>query len=468
MSAGRGGISRNEGRPAAGVKERIASAIEAWRQRAAARAAARPPRMPVEVRLRRSRVEVAVDARLAVRAGVRLEDFLRHRLARYAGLLPIPLEDLPVVIDVDGSEPVVRSRAPARASLTGAYLPTARQQDDASRLLNALAEREGPYAAQEIRDAESAVATLDERVARAQEHADAIARELADDLAAGKVPAARRVNATPEQLGRPPVPSPLPPAALRLFVVALVVAEAWFFSAPILRVQGVGLEDLAAAPVPVALSLLFALGASASVFAFAAVALARAGDVLDGTDPSRRRRLLAAAGIAAAALAAGVAAVAAAPRDLGRHGLLLAVPLAGALLLRVAARLAEARLTASDAALAWDRLLAAELGERARRDELVDSARAELARLESERAEARRRLRALEKRAVDADRAATVRSRAESRRLEKLAESIAGALELDRYVFLRLASDARHEALVRPARPRLEPAVEPGRLGMAG
>ena len=471
MSGGSaGGISRNDG-IAASWRRRLASAKHAWRQRAearAVRASAHPPRAPAEVRLRRSRVEVSIDARLALRAGVRLEDFLRHRLARYAGRLPIPLDDLPVVIDVEGSEPVVRSRAPARPSLTAAYLPAPRHEDEGARLFSALAKREGPYAAREIQDARAEVERLDARVAAAQGRVDATVRELGDDLAAGKVPPARTVAATPEQLGRPPVPSPFPIAGLRLFVVAWVAAEAWFFSAPILRAQEVRLEDLAAAPVPVALSLLFALGASAAVFAFASVALERASDVLDGTDPLRRRPLLAAAGIVAASLAAGIAAAAAAPGELGAHALLAAVPFAGALLLRLAARLAAARALASAAALTWDRALAAELAERARRTELVETTRAELSALEAERAEVRRRLCALERRAVEADRFATARATFEARRLEKLAESLAGALELDRYVFLRLASDAADEALVRPARRRLEPAVDPGRLGMAG
>src|SRR5690242_19355051 len=74
----------------------LESAGEAWRRRAAARAAARSSRPVPEARVARSRIEVAVDARLAVRAGVRLEDFLRHRLARYASRLAVSLEELPV------------------------------------------------------------------------------------------------------------------------------------------------------------------------------------------------------------------------------------------------------------------------------------------------------------------------------------------------------------------------------------
>jgi hypothetical protein len=438
------------------------------RQRRAARAAARVPRPPPELRLRRSRLEVALDARLAVRAGVRLEDFLRHRFARYAGRLPIPLEDLPVVIDVEGSDPVVRARAPAKPSLTGAYAPSAAREDEATALLRRLAEREGPNAAAELRDAATAVEALGARVDAARARADALARALADDLAAGKVPAPPAVHATAEQLGRPPVPSPLPAAALRLLVVLFAAAEAWFFSAPILAAQGLSPDALSAPSAAAALSLLFALGLSAAAFAFAAAALARARELVELSEAGRRRRLVAAAAFAAAALAAAVAALAAAPGAAGERALLAAVPFAGALLLRAASALAAGRETAAAAALAWDRALAADLAERARRTGIVEAARAELASLEEEREGARRRLRLLEKRAVEADRLATARARAEARRLEKLAESLAGALEEDRYVFVRLASSAAHDALARPARPRLEPAVEPSRFGMAG
>ena len=145
--------------------------------------------------------------------------------------------------------------------------------------------------------------------------------------------------------------------------------------------------------------------------------------------------------------------------------LLAVVPFAGALLLRAAARLQTARDAALEAALAWDRALAVDVSERARRMEIVEQARAEVARLEAERADSRHRVRALEQRAVSADRAAAERTRLEAHRLERLAESLAGALELDRYAFLRLATEATHDALARPVR-RLERSSE--RLGIAG
>jgi hypothetical protein len=449
-------------------------AFEASRRRAAAREAIRRPKPLPDIKLSRSRLEVALEARAAVRSGVRLEDFLRNRLARYAARLPVALEDLPVVIDIDGGEPVVKSRPAAQpatpVTYAASYAPSYAQPraEDQARWVRSLVEREGPFAAQEIREALAALSALDERVASARERADALARTLADDLAAGKVPAPAAVDATPEQLGRPPVPSPTPAASLRVFVLALVVAEAFFFSGPILAAQGVDpahvIEALSASPVPVGMAIVFALGAAAAVFAFASVSLDRTAQ-LAGASDSARRRLGAMSAIAAALLAGGVAAAATTTNRLAHVALLAVVPFAGALLLRAAARLQVARDAAIEAALAWDRALARDVSERARRVEIVEQARAEVERLEVERADSRHRVRALEQRAVSAERAASERSHLEAHRLERLAEALAGALELDRYAFLRLATEATHDALVRPVR-RLERSSE--RLGVAG
>ncbi len=470
-----GFVAEFKGRKGPAWRRALDMFAEASRRRAAAREALKVPKELPDVKVHRSRLEVSVEARMAVRSGIRLEDFLRNRLAKYAARLPVALEDLPVTIDIDGGEPVVRSRAAAQpatpnaygASYSPSYAPQARPEEH--RWMRSLVEREGPFAAQEIHEAEAALAALDQRVAAARDRAEQLARTLADDLAAGKVPAPAAVDATPEQLGRPPVPAHTPATALRTFVLALVVAEAFFFSGPILGAQGVDptgiVEALRASPVPVAMAVVFALGAAAAVFAFASVSLARLAQ-LDGARerPGSRGTLLAAA-LVAALLTGGVTAAATNPSRLAHVALLAIVPFAGALLLRAAARLQVARDAALQAALAWDRALAQEVSARARRLEIVEQARAEVDRLEAERAESRRRLRALEQRAVTAERAASERTRREARRLERLAESLAGALELDRYAFLRLATEAAHDALVRPVR-RIERSSE--RLGIAG
>jgi hypothetical protein len=146
------------------------------------------------------------------------------------------------------------------------------------------------------------------------------------------------------------------------------------------------------------------------------------------------------------------------------------VPLAGAILWRWAGELARGRAVAAAAALDWDRERAREALERGRHEEVRERAAAELASAEAERAQARRRLQQLHRRAVGAERSADLAARAEAHRLDRLSEGLACALELDRYLYLRLSAEQVHDYVERPARttPRLEPAVSAERLGVAG
>ena len=100
---------------------------------------------------------------------------------------------------------------------------------------------------------------------------------------------------------------------------------------------------------------------------------------------------------------------------------------------------------------------------------MIQAAQEELRCVEAERTQARRRLARLERRAVEAERHAILATRADARRLERLSEGLSGALELDRYLFVRLAAERDH-ALARPVvrAGRLEPAVATERLGIAG
>jgi hypothetical protein len=451
-----------------GWKKFLSTAIEAWRARAAARALrARPGREP---RLSRSRAGVALDARLAVRAGVRLDDFLRHRLASYAARLPVPMEDLPVRIDVENGEPVVYARPrPAAHAASPSAAPKAAQE----RWLRALEQREGPAAVRELQSLEARVAQLDRRAADARDRIAAVSRTIADDLASGALPAAPAVDATPEQLGRPPVTTALPIHLLRGFSLALLAAEAWRLADPVLAAMGLSVAELPRAaeraPASVALGLVFALGAAAAVFTFLGVAVSRLHAVADDPGAPRHRAALVTVAIGAAVLAAAVAAAGATPGRIGEEVLLVAVPLAAVLMVRHAARLESARAGAVAAALAWDRERAAEVVARAQRAEGLARAEHELARVAEEQSEVSRKLRALETRAIAASRAAEELEKREARRLDRLAESLSGALELDRYVFVKVASADAHELLARPVRPaRVEPAVASGRLGVAG
>src|SRR6266508_2197042 len=153
------------------------AALEIWHERREEHRARAAARVGVVPRVPRSTLLAALDARLAVRAGVRLDDFLRHRLARYATRLPIPLEGLPVTFDVEGGEALVRPRARPRSHGPRPEAPVAR----------ALVEREGPFAAREIRDAEAALDDLDARAAAARARADAVELELSAALATGQL-----------------------------------------------------------------------------------------------------------------------------------------------------------------------------------------------------------------------------------------------------------------------------------------
>lgn len=440
--------------------------VDAWRERSSERRALAAPRVMREAHVPRSRVVSAVEARLAVRAGVRLDDFLRGRLAKYAARLPVTLEELPVAIDVEGGEAVVRSRAPARSS--GSY---GARPAPAPALARELVAREGPYAEREIRDAESALDALDAQASRTRERIEEMERALADAFASGELAARADVVATAEQLGRPTVPSPAPVAALRGFVAALLAGEAWRFAPPVLAASGISGSPEAAltsAPVPAALALVLSVVAAAAALAFAGVAIARAADAIDEAAPARRRSALALASFGAALSAAAVAAAATSEHRLVQLALLVALPFAGALLWRWSSALQRARAGALDAALAWDRDRAREGVERGRCLQALETERAALAAAELERDRARRRLRALHRRAVDAERQAGFAARADARRLDRLAEGLASALELDRYLYIRLAAERDHDLLPRPARPtRVGAAVATDSLGMA-
>jgi hypothetical protein len=445
----------------------IETFAEAWRERSSERRALTAPRAVPEARLARSRIGAAVEARLAVRAGVRLDDFLRNRLAKYAARLPVTLEDLPIEVEIAGGEAVIRQKPPSRTA--GAPRTAPAERTTAS----ALVAVEGPYAAREIRDAEAALDALDARADAARVRIDETSRAYADAVAAGAVVVHPDLEATPEQLGRPPVPAATPILALRAFVAALLVAEAWRFAGPVLDLSGIAAAELEAAlqvsPLPTALALAFAVGAAAAVFAFAGVALARATDAVDDAPAPRRRALLGAAGFVSALAAGGAAAAATAPQRWAHVILLVTVPFAAALLWRGSSHLARVRAGALDAALAWDRERAREAVERGRHGGLVAAAEAELAEIEAERLLARRRLRALHRRAVDAERHAVVVARAEARRTDRLCEGLASALELDRYLYIRLSSERAHAPVERPVRAgRLEPAVATERLGIVG
>jgi hypothetical protein len=419
------------------------------RRQGATRRAARLARREARQALPRSWIEVETSARLAVRSGLHLEDFLRFRLARYAARLPVPLESLPFDVGVEDGEPVVRMRT-ARPAKTAA----------------------APEPPPAVREAAAAVARCTERAATARARADQLTREIADDLAAGRLPGRPdAVDASPEQRGRPPVPHPAPLLALRAIVLLLVVAAAYRLACPALLAAGLPTGDLTGAfgtaPFAAGLSMLFGLAAAVAMVAFLDQAVDRARELFDGATPERRHRLVGAAGGGALALATLVVLSAVLPGPVGEPLLLVVVPLAAVLVARRASALQAGRAAVAAAALEWDRARARDATERARRGECLTAAETGRAEAEAALAEACRQLRAVEQGAAESAQAEAQEAAMARRRLERLGESLASALEIDRYVFLRRAAlaSAQQGIVRRPLRPQR---VEAERLGVAG
>jgi hypothetical protein len=280
------------------------------------------------------------------------------------------------------------------------------------------------------------------------------------------------VNATAEQLGRPTVRSHAPRTLALGFAGAALAAETWQVARPLLRAAGVdpsavGTEVLRR-PADVVFAAVFALGVAVGLFALAHVGIVAALAVFKGAVDDRRRPSLGVAALGAVSLASLVAvAVAALPPPLDGSQppaeafvlLLLAVPLAAALVVRAARRADELRDQDLAAALAWDRERARALAERQRRLEELDWAEEGERALERHREAARRRLKEVNARAVTAGRLAAEAERSERADLSRLAHTLVGALELDRYEFVRQAAARGAQELVAPRRRK--PAPEP-------
>jgi hypothetical protein len=395
-----------------------------------------------------------------------LDDFLRSRLARYVSALPVPSAALPLAVAVDDGQIAVRP--------TEAPRPTPPAADGAEGWIAPLVAAEGPAVREEATGLEVRLTTLGTEVEAARRRADEISRRFSADVAAGLVAAPSEVEATAEQLGRPPVRSAAPRTGLVALAAAAAAAETWQIAVPLLAGAGVdpgALEDeIARRPGEVVSVLLFALGVAAALFVLARGGLAAAGALAEGKGDPPHRRWLAATAAGAAALAALVAAaVAALPRVTSGHStaphvslalLLLAVPVGAALLLAASGRSEDGRAAEEAAALAWDRERARALAERARRLEEIEWAEEEQQGLERQREAARRRLRELSARAVAVARLAAEDAERERAALARLAQGLVAALELDRYEFVRQAT-ARGALELLAARRRKPPEPRP-------
>jgi hypothetical protein len=421
--------------------------------------------------IRRSWVAAWWQARISVRAGVALDDFLRSRLARYLAGLPVPRGRLPLAVEVDDGSLSIHPSTEQRP-----VRPAAAAAPGGDAWLDPLVELEGPAVRQEIWELEARIAGLDGRVAEARAHADERSRRLAADLGVGAIPLPAGIDATAEQLGRPPVRSGRREAAILTFGIGALAAVTWEVGLSLLRVAGIDaaalLAEAARRPVDLAFVAVFALGVAVALFLFAQVALGRALDLFRGDADARQRRWLAAASAgasaAAIALASAMALVRPEPGGTTPGGrvtwalVFLLVPAATAILLRTARVEADLRAVELEAALAWDRERARALAERARRLEELAWAEEEVRDLARQRDAARRRLRDLEVRAISASRVSAEAERRERASLSRLAETLVGALELDRYEFVRQATARGAPELLAAARrkPEARPRVE--------
>jgi hypothetical protein len=402
--------------------------------------ALRIPRHPTVHPLKPTWLSSYWAARLAVRAGIPVDDFLQHRLAQRLTALPIPPSRLPLTITVEehGAVLTVAHQTPTRRAPW----------------LDSFLRAEGSAAlAPEVQLAQADVARLAARLDAQRKRVDELGREL-EDSTRGQELADPADAAQAQQMGRPQVPPPIG-LGLQLLGLALLLAETWQLAVPCLEAAGIHTLDLAGElhrnPVGLVLGGLFALGASASLFLFAHLALRRGRDLF-GEQPARRRLGTGLAVTGALALAvsmawsvAGMRPGASRPVDLeyARVTLFLialAIPLTTAWLMQLARQMNDERAEALDGARAWDREHYRSFAELSRRAAVLGEEERRLMRLELERLAAIRRLRALQQRIVRAERMAADAADEEEQDLLRLGQAIAASLELDRYEYLRQAA----------------------------
>ena len=394
-------------------------------------------------------------ARLAVRAGIPLDDFLQHRLSQHLARLPVPPARLPLTVAIDPDGAVITAPAAAPAH----HAPW----------LESFLRAEGNAAvSREVQLHQADAARLAARIESQRRRVEEAGRDV-DEATRGAALADPGDEAQARQMGRPPVPPPLG-AGLQLFALALLAGETWQLAVPVLGAAGVRTRHLASElqrdPAGVVLGLLFALGASASLFLFGHLALRRGVESAGGPPDTGRRAWTAVFTVAATAAALAMAwSIAALRPGVGgavdlRYARLalflvaLAVPLTAAWLLGLGRRLDAARAEAQALARAWDREHYQTLAEVSRRAAVLADEEQRLARLEEQRSAAVRRARALQQRAAAAERLAEDAAGEEEEELAALAQAVTAALELDRYEYVRQAC--------RRGLP-----VEPGRLQAA-
>jgi hypothetical protein len=381
------------------------------------------------------------QARAAVVARVPLADFLRARLASYDARLPVPRSRLPVRVELAAGE--IRASVAEDPSPDA---PAAPDPDLPDR--SALEALEGPGVHHRFTEAQARLASLSAAEDAARARFETLALRFSSDVAAGAVVAAPDPTVLARELGRPTARSPAGAAALAGLAGAAMLAEAWALALPMLRSAASYPPHLAPGPGLLAIGLVgaFALAVAMGLLALALAAVDALAELGRSAPRAVRRRWTAGLALAGLLTAGAVAAAAGAP--VLRTGvaparealLLLALPAGAALALRAAGRARRRREVELVAVLAWDRARTVALAERGRRLEELDFAEAALRRAAGRAARARQRVQRLQARAEAAARLLARAAGRERRRRYRLASSLLGALEQDRYEYLRQAA----------------------------
>ncbi len=408
------------------------------------------PRLGV---VHRSRLGAWWEARSAVGAGVRLEEFLRWRLARYLGLLPVAAAELPAALAMEDG--LQHDAAPSllAACLAEAGVDRLRVRTDS----------EVALAKQDIASAEAELARIQVRLDAQAALLETCGRNLEAAVADGSAAIRAAEWATPEQLGRPHVPRPWPLVFCCALAGSLVVAEVLQLTVPFLRMSGLEPElarELAARPFETASCLLLSLGATAVLLVLSHFTLRQGSELISTAE---RRGSSWRAGAAAGVGGAAVLALSSTSSSATFAVLGLLMPFAAVWLLDCAERLAAARVPILEKARAWDQEFRIAIAERVRHEELLERAREERDRLARERDAVQAELTLALRRELEAERGYAATSSAERSRLSRLANSLNAALERDRYAFIHEAArgGARElvEASPRWASPSIEPAM---------
>ncbi len=454
-----------EDRPSKSAREQplpigeVRKRIRTWLRLRLATDPALPRPRPLRLEpIRRSWLGAFWQARISLRAGVSLEDYLRSRLARYLSALPVPRARLPIWIDVEDAQIIAGPHEAERR---------ANEAAPADAWLSALVGVEGPAVRHEVSELELRLAQLEGEADGARRRSEELARRLAGDVSAGLVPAPSAVEATPEQLGRPDVRSPLPQLALLAFAGLATLAEAWQVAVPLLRSAGMDpaalFDEAARRPVEVAFAAIFGLGIAAGLIGLAHTALGALNALAleSGTEPAEQRRrgwhwaAATGASLLAVLVALALATLPAPGTALPAWSsavLLVAVPVGVTLVLRAGHVLAERRADQVYSALLWDRERARAISERGRRIEEISWSQELEKDLGRQREAARARMRDISARASAASRLAATAEERERAGLARLAQSLVSALELDRYEFIRQATEQGADALLAPRR----------------